>query len=55
MEFQLKLLKNYSVNLFVSTTFFKDKTPIDEALDLCEKYSINNIELGSKFDLENGI
>ena len=33
--------------LYISTTFVKDETPIDKALQLCEKLSIQNIELGS--------
>lgn len=33
--------------LYVSTTFVKDETPIDQALELCEKLSIQNFELGS--------
>lgn len=35
------------MNLFVSSTFFKDGTSIEEALTQCEKFDIRNIELGS--------
>lgn len=39
--------KMVEMNLFVSSTFFKDGTSIEEALTQCEKYDICNIELGS--------
>lgn len=35
------------MNLFVSTTFLKDGTSIESALELCKKNDIYNIELGS--------
>jgi len=39
--------KMTEMNLFVSSTFFKDGTSIEYALKQCEKFDICNIELGS--------
>jgi sugar phosphate isomerase/epimerase len=39
--------KMVEMNLFVSSTFFRDGTSIEEALTQCEKHDICNIELGS--------
>ncbi len=47
MVFLQNQLIKYKLNLFVSTTFFKDGTSLDEALSVCKNYNINNIELGS--------
>ena len=33
--------------IYISTTFVRDETPIEQALQLCEKLSLQNIELGS--------
>ena len=34
-------------NLFVSTTFFPDNTPISQVIYECENQGITNLELGS--------
>jgi len=43
----MKKLDLEKMNLFVSSTFFKDGTPLDQALEDCKKHGIFNIELGS--------
>ncbi len=35
------------MNLYVSTTFLEDGSTIEEALNLCQKHDITNLELGS--------
>jgi sugar phosphate isomerase/epimerase len=35
------------MNLYLSTTFLEDGSTLEEALELCQKHGINNIELGS--------
>ena len=34
-------------NIYVSTTFFKDNSKIEDVLNYCKKYKILNLELGS--------
>jgi sugar phosphate isomerase/epimerase len=40
-------MKLDEMNLYVSTTFLKDGSTIEEALNLCQKHDIINLELGS--------
>ncbi len=39
-------------NLFVSTTFAKDKSKISHVLSICKKKGLNNLELGSNHTFE---
>jgi len=46
-------VKKSKKNIFVSTTFAKDNSKISEALLICKKANISNIELGSNHIYEN--
>lgn len=39
-------------NIYLSTTFAQDKTPVSEVLNFCKKNNINNVELGSNHCFE---
>ena len=46
-------MKKSKKNIFVSTTFAKDNSKISDALLICKKANISNIELGSNHIYEN--
>ena len=39
-------------NIYLSTTFAKDNTPVSKVLNFCKKNNINNVELGSNHCFE---
>ncbi len=39
-------------NIFISTTFAKDNTPVSKVLYFCKKSNLNNVELGSNHSFE---
>lgn len=47
--------KNHLNNIFVSTTFLKDEKKVTEALSLCKKNNVKNIELGSNHIYEPSV